>query len=99
VDPFPDVSWLVTGTAEFPNWSKYSSDEMNAYVDAVSAVEDGNIQNLIKAYGDIDRLIQQDVPIVSLYVISPLGVVSSRLQNATPSPYGFLLNVQEWQLD
>ncbi|HZW97636.1 MAG TPA: ABC transporter substrate-binding protein [Bacillota bacterium] len=99
VDPFPDVSWLVTGTAEFPNWSKYSSDEMNAYVDAVSAVEDGNTQSLIQAYGDIDRLIQQDVPIVSLYVISPLGVVSNRLQNAVPSPYGFLLNIHEWQLD
>ncbi len=99
VDPFPDVSWLVTGTPEFPNWVQYSSDEMNGYVDAVRAVADGDTEGLIKAYGDIDRLVQQDVPVVSLYVISPLGVVSNRLQNATPSPYGFLLNVHEWQLN
>ena len=98
VDPYPDVNWLVTGTPEFQNWAQYSSEEMNCYLEAVRAIEDGNPEDLKKAYSDIDKLIQKDVPLVSVYVISPLGVVAKHLINAVPSPYGFLLNVHEWDV-
>ncbi len=99
VDPYPDVNWLVTGTPAFPNWSLYSSEQMNYLMDNVRATEDGDQEGFIRAYGAIDRLLQLDVPLVSLYVISPLGVVSNKLKNANPSPYGFLLNVHEWELN
>ena len=72
---------------------------MNYLMDNVRATEDGDQEGFIRAYGAIDRLLQLDVPLVSLYVISPLGVVSNKLKNANPSPYGFLLNVHEWELN
>ena len=99
VNPYPDVNWLVTGTPEFQNWVQYSSETMNGYLDAVRATADGDTDALIKAYSDIDKLVQEVVPVVSLYVISPLGAVSKRLSNAVPAPYGFLLNVHEWDME
>ncbi len=99
VDPYPDINWLVTGTPEFQNWVQYSSETMNSYLDAVRATADGDAAALTKAYSDIDKLVQEDVPLVSLYVISPLGAVSKRLSKAVPSPYGFLLNVHEWDIE
>ncbi|NLK02010.1 MAG: ABC transporter substrate-binding protein [Clostridiaceae bacterium] len=99
VDPYPDINWLVTGTPEFQNWVQYSSETMNGYLDAVRATADGDTAALTKAYSDIDKLVQEDVPVVSLYVISPLGAVSKRLSKAVPSPYGFLLNVHEWDIE
>ncbi|MDI9461791.1 MAG: ABC transporter substrate-binding protein [Saccharofermentanales bacterium] len=99
VDPYPDVNWLVTGTPEFQNWVQYSSETMNGYLDAVRATADGDTDALIKAYSNIDKLVQEDAPVVSLYVISPLGAVSKRLSNAVPAPYGFLLNVHEWDIE
>ncbi|MGI6090131.1 MAG: ABC transporter substrate-binding protein [Saccharofermentanales bacterium] len=99
VDPYPDINWLVTGTPEFQNWVQYSSETMNSYLDAVRATADGDAAALTKAYSDIDKLVQEDVPVVSLYVISPLGAVSKRLSKAVPSPYGFLLNVHEWDIE
>ena len=97
VDPYPDINWLVT-KAEFRTGCSIPRDN-DGYLDAVRATAYADTAALTKAYSDIDKLVQEDVPVVSLYVISPLGAVSKRLSKAVPSPYGFLLNVHEWDIE
>jgi len=53
---------------------------------------------LKKLYRTVDDKMIEDVPMFSLYFMSNLGVVSSRLQNATPSLYGSYNNIQEWDI-
>ena len=49
-------------------------------------------------YADIDTYVQENVPMIDLYVNGPLGAVSNRLQGAVPSMYGCLNNIQTWTL-
>ena len=53
---------------------------------------------LTKLYRTVDEAMIRDVPMFSLYFLSNLGVVSERLQNAVPTLYGALNNVEQWDL-
>lgn len=45
-----------------------------------------------------DRYVQQDVPMISAYILSALGATSSRLVNATPDVFGAFINIHEWDI-
>lgn len=96
IDPLLDVAWLAGSADGAVNWSKYESEEMNELLAKASEVEDEDTEGMIEIFGEIDRLIQTDVPLLSLYVQSPMGAVRETLQNANATAYGFFLNVQEW---
>ena len=93
VDPYPDVSWLLSGEG---SWTGYGNDEINEALEGTQQTSDiGEIKNL---YSMVDKKVQEDVPMFSVYIISAQGAVSSRLSGAKPSAYGFFNDVQNWDV-
>lgn len=93
VDPYPDAGWLLGGEG---SWTGYENDEINK---ALAGTQETSDTEEIKAlYSVVDRKVQEDVPMFSIYVISAQGAVNNRLSGAEPSVYGFFNNVQNWEL-
>lgn len=80
----------------FSSWGIHASDEILEAVAAIMEVEDGDEEGLKEAYSKLDRLVQEEVPVISLYIQSPMGVVSNKLEHCAPTAYGFFSNVWEW---
>jgi peptide/nickel transport system substrate-binding protein len=57
-----------------------------------------DLDEIIKQYRIVTDLTQQDVPMISAYVISAIGAVNDRLENAVPDVYGTFINVHEWEI-
>lgn len=93
VDPYPDVSWLLSGE---DSWTGYSSDEINAALEGTQQTSD--VEEIKELYSVVDKKVQEDVPMFSVYIISAQGAVSKRLSGAKPSVYGFFNNVQNWEI-
>ena len=93
VDPYPDVSWLLSGEGSWTGYADASISEALAKTQQTSDVEE--IKGL---YSVVDKKVQEDVPMFSVYVISAQGAVSKRLTGAQPSVYGFFNDVQNWDI-
>lgn len=93
VDPYPDVDWLLRGEG---SWTGYHSDEISEALAATQQTSD--VEELKELYAVVDKKVQEDVPMFSVYVISAQGAVSKRLTGAAPSAYGFFNNVQNWDV-
>ena len=93
VDPYPDVDWLLSGEG---SWTGYYSDEVREALDDSQGTDD--VARTRADYLAVDRVVQRDVPMASLYIISAMGATSARLQNAVPDVYGTFINVAEWAL-
>ena len=78
------------------SWCHALSDEVNTSLNTLWSTNDS------AAYADalyaIDSYVQQNVPMIDLYINGPLGAVSNRLQGATPSMYGCLNHIETWTL-
>lgn len=98
IDPLADIVWLAASGEDADNWSNYRSAEMNELLDQAALVKDGDTEGMRDLMGQIDRLIQTDVPLVNLYVESPLSVVSDRVSNVSPGSYGMFNDVHTWSL-
>lgn len=93
VDPYPDVSWLLSGEE---SWTGYMNDEVNEALESTQLTSD--VKEIKGLYSIVDKVVQRDVPMFSAYIISAQGAVNKRLINATPSVYGFLNHVEEWDI-
>lgn len=93
IDPHSDVEWLLGGEG---SWTGYYDEEV---VEALEKTQQtSSVSEIRDCYSVIDRKMQEDVPIFSVYVISSQGAVSNRVIGAEPSVYGFFANVQEWDI-
>ena len=93
IDPHPDVEWLLGGEG---SWTGYYDEEV---AEALAKTQQtSNVSEIRDYYSVIDRKMQEDVPMFSVYVISSQGAVSSRVMGAEPSIYGFFNNVHEWDI-
>lgn len=93
VDPYPDVAWLLGGEE---SWTGYANDEIDAALAASQATS--NVDETRGYYLTVDQIVQEDVPMASIYIISALGATNNRLKNATPNVYGTFANVNEWEI-
>lgn len=93
VDPYPDVDWLLSGEG---SWTGYHSDEISEALARTQQTSD--IAQIRDLYSIVDKKVQEDVPMFSVYIISAQGAVSKRLSGAVPSAYGFFNNVQNWDI-
>lgn len=93
VDPYPDVAWLLGGEG---SWTGYGDDEVNQALAATQLTSDP--QELKNLYSIVDKKVQEDVPMISAYIISAQGAVNKRLTGAVPSVYGFFNDVQNWDV-
>lgn len=93
VDPYPDVAWLLAGEG---SWTGYADDAVNAALEDTQSTTD--VAQLKADYAIVDKKVQEDVPMFSVYVISQMGAVSNRVIGAEPTVYGFFNDVQNWDV-
>lgn len=92
VDPHTDISWLLSKGG----WTRYQNDEVDQALDKTQKLTD--MDEIIKQYRIITDITQQEVPMISAYIISAIGAVSNRLENAVPDVYGTFININEWEV-
>lgn len=90
VDPSWDIQYVLG------SWCHALSPEVEENLNTLWSTNDSD--TYADALYAIDSYVQQNVPLIDLYVNSPLGAVSNRLQNAAPSMYGCLNHIEEWTL-
>lgn len=90
VDPSWDIQYVLD------SWCHALSDEVNTNLNTMWSTNDSD--EYANALYAIDSYVQQNVPMIDLYVNGPLGAVSNRLQGATPSMYGCLNHIETWTL-
>ncbi|EOS74407.1 hypothetical protein C819_03160 [Lachnospiraceae bacterium 10-1] len=93
VDPYPDVDWLLSGEG---SWTGYHSEEISEALAGTQKTSD--INEIKSLYSVVDKKVQEDVPMFSVYIISAQGAVSKRISGAAPSAYGFFNEVQNWDI-
>ena len=92
VDPYPDAAWILTADG----WTRYQNDAIDEALAGTQLTSD--ISEIAACYETVDLAVQEDVPLISLYVIRALGAVSDRLVNAAPDAYGSFNNVHLWEI-
>lgn len=92
VDPYTDISWLLSEAG----WTRYQNDEVDNALYMTQKITD--LDEIINQYRIVTDITQQEVPMISAYIISAIGAVSNRLKNAEPDVYGTFINVHEWEL-
>lgn len=93
VDPYPDVSWLLSGEG---SWTGYGDDAINEALAGTQTTSD--VEEIKGLYSIVDTKMQEDVPMFSAYIISAQGAMNKRLSGAQPSAYGFFNNVHNWEI-
>ncbi len=93
VDPYPDVSWLLGGEG---SWTGYYDDAVASALDGTQKTSD--MEEIKKLYSVVDRKMQDDVAMFSIYIISAQGAVNNRVTGAEPSVYGFFNDVHNWDV-
>ena len=93
VAPYPDVAWLLGGEG---SWTGYGDDEVNKALTSTQLTSD--VDEIKGLYSIVDKKVQEDVPMISAYIISAQGAVNKRLTGAVPSVYGFFNDVQNWDV-
>jgi len=92
VDPYPDINWLLSADG----WTGFTNDTITAALASTQTTSD--IATIKSQYLSIDTIVQQEVPMLSAYVISAMGAVNKRLVGATPDVYGSFINIHEWEV-
>jgi peptide/nickel transport system substrate-binding protein len=93
VDPYTDVVWLLGGEG---SWTGFASDETNEALALSQTLDDE--KEIARQYLIVDRVMQEQAPMISGWVIAKLGAVNNRLVNAHPNIFGTFVNVQEWDV-
>lgn len=93
VDPYPDIDWLLSGEG---SWTGYADSEISEAL--VGTQQTSDVEEIRDLYAIVDKKVQEDVPMFSVYIISAQGAVNNRLSGAEPSAYGFFNNVQNWEI-
>ena len=93
VDPYPDVAWLLGGEG---SWTGYGDAQVDEALRATQLTRD--MEETKQLYSTVDKKVQEDVPMISAYIISAQGAVNKRLTGAVPSVYGFFNDVQNWDV-
>lgn len=88
VDPSWDIDWVLSAWCHlYPEGA----------ADALNTIWTSNEESiLLENYAWLDRMVQEQVPLICLYANGPLGAVSNDLENAQATMYGALNNIHEW---
>ena len=93
VDPYTDVAWLLGGEG---SWTGYATDDTNAALALTQELTD--MDDVAEQYLIVDQAMQEDVAMISGWVIATLGAVNNRLTGVTPNVFGTFVDVQNWDV-
>ena len=93
----PDATWSDgVPVTSADGWTLYQNEEVtNALLESQALTDQDEIR---ARYLLVDQYVQQDVPMISAYILSALGATSNRLLKATPDVFGTFINVHEWDI-
>jgi ABC-type dipeptide transport system, periplasmic component len=94
VDQYPDIKYLLGGEG---SWTNFSSDAVNGALEKTQLTSDASA--IKEQYLTIDKVVQEQVPMINTYVIRSLCAVNKNLKNATPNVYGSFTNIQNWEFN
>ncbi|WP_204988055.1 ABC transporter substrate-binding protein [Sporolactobacillus pectinivorans] len=92
IDPYPDVDWIVNSDGD---WPQYKNSELAANLSKIQSAK--STEETKKLYSNIDKIVQNDVPLYSAYVLRSLGAYNKELKHAEPHIYGSFNNVEKWE--
>lgn len=92
VDPYTDVNWLLSDIG----WTRYANEAVTAALNDSQQLTD--VDAIRDRFLTVNRAMQEDVAMISAYVISTMGATSTRLHGATPDVFGTFINVHEWTI-
>ena len=93
VDPYVDIAWLLSGAGSWTGYADSAIDEALAKTQLTSYIAETT-----ELYSIVDKKVQEDVPMISAYVISAQGAMNKRLVGAEPCVYGFFNDVHNWDV-
>ena len=93
VDPYVDIAWLLSGAGSWTGYADSAIDEALAQTQLTS-----DIAETTGLYSIVNKKVQEDVPMISAYVISAQGAMNKRLVGAEPCVYGFFNDVHNWDV-
>ena len=93
VDPYADMNWLLSGEG---SWTGYYDESVSQALAGTQTTMDA--AELTSLYSVVNKKVQEEVPMISAYVISALGAKNKRLTGAEPSVYGFFNEVHNWDV-
>ena len=93
VDPYPDASWILTAAG----LTKYQNDAIDKALADTQLTSD--LAAITDCYEIVNSTVQEDCPLICVYVIRALGAVNNRLKNATPDAYGSFINIHQWEIN
>lgn len=98
VDPYTDVYWLMTYNLDMgmDGWTRYYNPDLDAPFAATQTSTDP--AEIAAAFLTVDRAAVEDVPMISAYIISTMGVVSNRLTGVTPDVFGTFVDAHAWDV-
>lgn len=92
IDPYPDVNWIVNSAGD---WPQYTNSQLAANLSKIQAAKSS--AETKKLYSNIDKIVQNDVPLYSAYVLRSLGAYNKDLKNAEPHIYGSFNAIENWE--
>ncbi|NLB90871.1 MAG: ABC transporter substrate-binding protein [Clostridiales bacterium] len=93
VDFYIDIDWLA-GTG---NNSKYTNAKVDELLVQTQRTDDR--QELTAIYRQIDDIMQEEAPLLSIYVTRVPGAKNNRLINVEPRAYGAFIEVEKWDVE
>lgn len=88
VDPSWDIQYVLG------SWCYALPSEVEESLNVLWSTNDS--EDYAEALLAIDSYVQENVPMIDLYINGPLGAVSNRLQGAVSSMYGCLNDIHTW---
>ena len=90
INPLLDIAYFL-GEG---NPNAYSNSRVSEILTSLSTeVDEVKIKTL---YDELQVILQEDVPMPSIYATTALGAVNKRVNGAAPSDFGMFINVHEW---
>ncbi|RNB89826.1 ABC transporter substrate-binding protein [Brevibacillus fluminis] len=92
----PDVSnYYKTGGPY--NFSNYSNPTVDSLIESGKKEASPGRRHVI--YNQLSEILQQDLPIFTLYGERPLLAISKKVKGAVPKLHGMLYNIHEWDIE
>lgn len=93
-DYYTDGTYLVDAD---DSWTGgWKNDEVDALF--AKTQETTDTAELTSIYLQLDEILEQEVPLFSLYFMSNSGSVNNRIKNASPTFFGAFNNIQDWEI-
>ena len=85
---------------DFYNWNftSYNNPEVTDLLHQARTVPGCDLDTRKALYGEVQAIVQQDLPFAFLYVETEVNATHASVQNIVPQTYNFFWNLDEWRV-